>query len=290
MRLRTESHRFNGNNPWLIQQCDTILTDLNSRGYSLTLRSLYYQLVSRNIIPNSQAEYNKLSKLMTNARRAGLIDWSHIMDGTRELSESQHYETPQEILEQVANAFNLNLWQTQPLRVEVWVEKSALLGTLERLCRQFDVGLLACRGNPSATILHETALRIRDYFHRYNQPTLILYCGDHDPTGLNIPETIVRTLQINGLDEIFNLERLCLNIDQVKEYRLPPNPAKETDSNYKKYKDLYGDQSWELDALPPDVLVGIVKERLVELLDVESFNERVNLQDYYRQQLSEIRL
>lgn len=290
MRLQTETHRFNGNNPWLIQQCDMILTDLNSRGYSLTLRSLYYQLVSRNIIPNILAEYNRLSKLMTNARRAGLIDWSHIQDGTRELSENPHYETPQEILEQVANSFNLNLWQSQALRVEVWVEKSALLGTLARLCGQFDVGLLSCRGNPSATILHETALRIRSYYQHNNQPTLILYCGDHDPTGLNIPEAIVRTLHTNNLDEMFNLERLCLNIDQVKQYRLPPNPAKETDSNYKKYQSLYGAESWELDALQPDVLVEIVKQRLVEILDVEAFNDRVNLQDFYRQQLSEIRL
>lgn len=290
MRLRTTAHRFNGNNPQLINQCDEILTDLNSRGYSLTLRSLYYQLVSRNIISNNEREYSKLSKLMTDARRAGLIDWSHIYDGTRQLSENQHFENPQEILETATDSFRLDLWATQPLRVEVWVEKSALLGTLESVCRELDVGLLSCRGNPSATLLHETALRIKRNHRKYNQSTLILYCGDHDATGMNIPESIFRTLDANNLNEMFRLERLCLNRDQVDRNNLPPNPAKQSDPNYKRYKAIHGSQSWELDALPPDVLVGIVKERLVDILDAQAFSERINAQENYRQQLAEIRL
>lgn len=288
MKIKTENHRFNGNNPQLIKQCDEILTDLNSRGYTLTLRSLYYQLVSKNIIPNTQAEYSKLSKLMTKARRAGLIDWSHIYDGTRQLSQNQHFENPQEILETAKDSFRVDLWRTQPIRVEVWVEKSALLGTLENLCQRFDVGLMSTRGNPSATILHETSMRIERNYHRNNQSTLILYCGDHDASGLNIPQAISSNL--HHVQKLFGLERLCLNRDQVNQYGLPPNPAKETDPNYKKYEAIHGSQSWELDALQPDVLVGIVEQRLVEVLDAEAFNDQINLQELYRQQLAEIKL
>ena len=49
-------------------------------GYSLTIRQVYYQLVSRDIIPNKQSEYGKISALVTDARRAGLIDWNAIED------------------------------------------------------------------------------------------------------------------------------------------------------------------------------------------------------------------
>ena len=288
MRLKTENYKFNGDNPKLIQQCDEILTDLNNQGYSLTLRSLYYQLVSRNIIKNSQKEYQRLSKLITKARRAGLIDWSHIYDGTRELAQNQHFNNPKDLLEQAVSSFRIDLWKTQAIRAEVWVEKSALIGTLENLCRSLDVGLLASRGNPSATVLHETALRIEHNYHYNNQQTLILYCGDHDASGLNIPQAIYANL--HHVQGMFTLERLCLNRDQVDRYSLPPNPAKESDPNYKKYEALYGKYSWELDALEPHVLVEIVKQRLVEVLDIETFNDRVNIQEYYKQQLSEIQL
>jgi hypothetical protein len=43
-----------------LQKCNTIIADYQAQGFDLTLRQLYYQLVSRDIIPNRQQEYDRL--------------------------------------------------------------------------------------------------------------------------------------------------------------------------------------------------------------------------------------
>ena len=92
----------------------------------MTLRTLYYQLVSRNLIENSQNKYSGLSKLMTKARYAGLIDWDHITDGTRELITNDHWWSPQQLIETYADYYTVDLWEGQSCRPEIWVEKKRI--------------------------------------------------------------------------------------------------------------------------------------------------------------------
>jgi hypothetical protein len=53
-----------------------IIADYERQGYRLTLRQLYYQLVSKDIIPNKLTEYQKLSTLLVKARMGGAVDWN----------------------------------------------------------------------------------------------------------------------------------------------------------------------------------------------------------------------
>jgi hypothetical protein len=69
------------------------------------------------------------------------------------------------------------------------------------------------------------------------------------------------------------LKRLALNMNQVKEYKPPPNPAKETDSRHAGYVVEYGDESWELDALEPAVLVALVSDAVATFRDDDQWNE-----------------
>ncbi len=71
------------------------------------------------------------------------------------------------------------------------------------------------------------------------------------------------------------VRRLALNMPQIEEYGPPPNPAKVTDSRFQRYSETYGDESWELDALEPAVLVQLVRDEVDTLRDDDAWNERV---------------
>ena len=63
------------------------------------------------------------------------------------------------------------------------------------------------------------------------------------------------------------LERLALNMDQVRQYNPPPNPAKTTDSRFAGYIAEFGEESWELDALEPRVIVELIRSSVLEIRD-----------------------
>jgi len=64
----------------LVDKCNAIIAEYVAQGFVLTLRQLYYQLVSRDVIANKQTEYKRLGSIVNDARLAGLIDWDAIED------------------------------------------------------------------------------------------------------------------------------------------------------------------------------------------------------------------
>lgn len=103
------------------------------------------------------------------------------------------------------------------------------------------------------------------WVERSKQVPVVLHLGDHDPSGIDMTRDIADRLALfSGGVEI---KRLALNMDQVEQYSPPPNPAKTTDSRYIGYIDLYGDESWELDALEPSVMAGLIEDAVKQLRD-----------------------
>jgi hypothetical protein len=263
-RICYVERRFNHATRETIRQANEIIAEYTAQGYDLTLRQLYYQFVSRDLLQNRQSEYKRLGSIINDARLAGLIDWLHISDRTRELRSLSHWEDPSEIVTAVAQQFRLDKWESQPFRVEVWIEKDALVGVFERVCQELDVGLFSCRGYTSQSEMWAAAQRLKGY-NRDGQDVVILHFGDHDPSGLDMTRDITERLALFGAE--LDVRRLALTMDQVREYEPPPNPAKETDSRFAGYIQDYGDESWELDALAPDVLAGLVRTEVEALRD-----------------------
>lgn len=247
-----------------IAQANDIIETYVAQGYDLTLRQLYYQFVSRALIANKQSEYKRLGSIINDARLAGLIDWHSISDRTRELRSVAHWDTPEDIVGGAAQQFRIDKWAEQPARVEVWIEKDALVGVFERVCRELDVGLLSCRGYTSQSEMWSAAQRLRSY-RKSGQQIVLLHFGDHDPSGIDMTRDITERLELFGV--VLEVRRLALNIAQVEQYEPPPNPAKETDSRFAGYIRSYGDESWELDALEPDVLAGLVRSEIRKIRD-----------------------
>lgn len=263
----------------LIEQANTIIEDYQAQGYSLTLRQLYYQFVSRDLIPNKVTEYKRLGSIVNDARLAGLIDWLAIEDRTRNLSSPSHWDSPAAIVATCAEQFQVDLWSDQPHRVEVWIEKEALAGVFERACDTLRVPFFSCRGYTSQSEMWGAAMRMRKW-SRGGQTPIILHFGDHDPSGIDMTRDIRERLALFGAD--LEVNRLALNMDQITEYDPPPNPAKETDSRFRGYLREYGDESWELDALEPSVLAGLVRDAVSNLIDWDRFDARTAEEDHHR--------
>ena len=252
----------------LIYQIDDICNNYARQRFILTVRQLYYQLVARNIIPNTERSYKNTTSLVNDARLAGLIDWNIIEDRTRTFKSRPHWEDGKEFITQVAPQFFADMWEDQAVRPFVIVEKEALAGVLEGVCRQYDVPMLAARGYPSVSVLREFALDRMMVASDAGQDIVILHLGDHDPSGIDMSRDLEDRLKLlTEHNVVFDLRRIALNMDQIKENRCPPNPAKITDSRAKEYIKNFGRESWELDALEPRYLVDLVTTHLNNLTD-----------------------
>lgn len=149
----------------IVESANSIIEDYQDAGYKLTLRQLYYQFVSKDLLPNTIQNYKRLGSIVNDARLAGLIDWDAIEDRTRNLASLAHWSGPEEIVESCAAQFRTDRWAGQPCRVEVWIEKEALAGVFERVCEEYDVPFLCCRGYPAglaSTHLAVTGLTLAD--------------------------------------------------------------------------------------------------------------------------------
>ena len=247
----------------LLQKIIVIVEDYQRQGYRMTLRQLYYQLVSKEIIPNRQREYSKLSRILTEARMCGLIDWDFIEDRIRVPKFPNQFDDISDAMNTITQVYRLDRWNGQKNYVEVWVEKDALSGVLNPVTHKYHIHLLVNRGYSSASAMHDSALRIGEQAVEKN--CIILYFGDHDPSGEDMVRDIRDRMQTFGCNVI--VKKVALTIMQVKQYHLPPNPAKLSDPRSGKYIDEYGNESWELDALPPDVLVKMVENEIMNTLN-----------------------
>lgn len=275
----------------IIEQANQIINEYQSAGYSLTLRQLYYQFVSRDLIANKQTEYKRLGSIINDARLAGLIDWEAIEDRTRNLQKTSTWSSPNDILQSAASSYKSDLWKNQEHYVEVWIEKDALVGVIEQPCELWRVPFFACRGYTSQSEQWEAGQRLGNQINR-GKTVHVLHLGDHDPSGLDMTRDNDDRLRM-FIDEDsdgsqFNIHRLALNMNQVRKYNPPPNPAKDTDSRFEEYRRVHGSKSWELDALNPQVISTLIETNIKEFIDFSQWNSDRDIEDTQISKLYEI--
>lgn len=277
--------RFNASTRYLITHANAICAEYAEAGFALTIRQLYYQFVARGLLPNKQREYKRLVSAMSDARLAGLLDWSVIVDRTRNLKRNPHWDTPKDLLQAGADQFAYDKWAVQPVRVEVWIEKDALVGVVEPACKALDVPFFACRGYTSQSEQWRAAKRFLQY-ENDGQDCIILHFGDHDPSGIDMTRDNLDRLGLFG--SYVEVRRIALNMDQVEEYGPPANPAKMTDSRFEDYAARYGEESWELDALEPRVIDKLIRQNIAGLIDLDLWKEERRKEIKMRRRLQKI--
>lgn len=275
--------RFSADTLAVIDQANAIISEYEDAPYVLTLRQLYYQFVARVLLRNEEGQYKRLSRIVSDARRAGRIDWESIDDRTRGIQHVPTWTSPAEVLQAATDSFRIDKWARQPARVEVWIEKEALAGVFEAACEEFEVPLLSCRGYPSSSVLWRAAQRHLEH-HAQGQPTFILYFGDHDPSGIDMSRDIQNRLDtFHGPAKVL---RVALDMEQVRRHSPPPNPAKVSDSRFAGYVREYGSESWELDALDPSVLTQLLQRQVVALVDHEQWQVALRREQEQRRKLA----
>ncbi len=258
-----------------------ILDEYGKAGYILTLRQLYYQLVSRGTIPNNINEYSKLSYLMVKARMGGLVDWAAIEDRLRIPQRPYWVINIPHALNDTLKQYRLNRQKGQAEQIEVWCEKDALSGVLRRVTEHYHINLLINRGYSSATAMYDAGHRLCQ-----GKRSHILYLGDHDPSGLDMIRDIKDRLRQFGSHP--KIHRIALTQPQIKKYDPPPNPAKWKDKRAEKYVAEFGETCWEVDALPPDVLEKLLEDRIKKLVDLDQFQQMLDLEKADKHTLEEM--
>lgn len=252
-----------------IDQIIEIVNDYPNQ--KLTARQVYYQFVSRGWLENNVKNYKNLTVLLTDARYAGLVDWEAIEDRNREPSTPSDWPNIEELVESALQAFRLPRWKGQDYHLELWVEKAALAGILSPIARRFHITLMVNKGYSSASAMKDAAERMMAACDEENdegtqKTPVLLYLGDHDPSGKDMVRDIDARLTEFGVQDL-EVKNIALTTAQVRKYNPPPNPAKLTDSRAKAYIDEFGTSSWELDALPPPALVQVVESSIRQYIN-----------------------
>jgi hypothetical protein len=266
-----------------------------SIGYRLTLRQLHYQFVGH--VPgyiNHQMAYKKLGKILDDCRYAGLIDWDQIVDRTREPQSNYTVEGIPDALQKTVDHYTLDRQKHQNIHVEVWTEKDALSEIFWRSASKYGLTLSINKGNISTSAIHNAYERFIERVQN-NQEVKILYFGDHDPSGLDMVRDIDERLHFmfeNGnhadiwASDYFELIPIGLNKQQIKKYKLPPNPVKLTDSRTPGYIEKHGQNCWEVDALAPNVLTSILETNILKHIDADLYGEQLVQEQKDKQKLT----
>jgi hypothetical protein len=293
MALQTYRNiRFTDEKLTMIDTINEIIADFMGQGFTLTVRQLYYQLVAKDLIPNDERSYKRITNLVNDAREAGCIDWDAIEDRTRNFVRRQRWESGQSILKAAVNSFHMDMWEGQDCRPFVIIEKEALVGVLTGVCGRYDVPVLAARGYPSSSVLREFAVEDIIPHGDAGQNIVILHLGDHDPSGIDMTRDLRERLEMfseaNNYGFTIEVDRIALNMKQIHERKPPPNPAKVTDARFADYQRRFGDESWELDALPPQYLVDLVENHIQRYQDADTWNKRLAHVERVREKLSKL--
>ena len=270
MKIAYKESRFSSASLARIERVNEIIAEYLAMDLRLTLRQLYYQLVSRNVIRNSQKEYKNLGHLVSEARLAGRVDWDAIEDRVRVPRAPSEFNNLQELVAAAVASYRLPRWDGQEKYVELWVEKDALAGVLEPLASEFHVTMAVNRGYSSQTAMKDAADRFAAKVSDGFDP-LLFYLGDHDPSGEDMVRDIDTRLDLLRAGGV-HVKKLALTMTQITHFNPPPNPANMADSRAEGYVARHGTEAWEVDALPPDELARIIRREFTRIIDRDAMD------------------
>jgi hypothetical protein len=135
-------------------------------------------------------------------------------------------------------------------------------GALAPVLNAYALTFRVMHGFGSATTINAVAQATMDS----SKPLTILYIGDYDPSGLYMSEVDIpsRFKRYGGRATI---TRIALTADDVPGLPSFEAATKVGDPRHKWFRQHYGKQCWELDAMPAPVLRQRVEDEVLARLD-----------------------
>jgi hypothetical protein len=234
----------------------------------VTVRGVFYLAETAGLVlKDDTAGYRPVQRELLKMRREGLIPWGWITDGSRSRYGHRRYGGLDSYAKQVAANYRRDYWHDSAEYVEIWIEKEALRGVISPVVlEEFGLDLYVTKGQPSVSYLYDAAEDIA----LGGRPTFVYVLADWDPGGLRIFDRIKQELTgfVGDAAEL-HVRRLALTPYQIELYDLPARPGKEKDPNAAAFKRRYGDRCVELDAMPPNTMRALVREKLESHMDPE---------------------
>jgi len=244
----------------------------------MTVRQVYYQLVSRQVIKNNRSQYQAVSNALVKARQEGIILWDWIEDRLRRPRSVGMWDGLAEFAKTAVSAYKRNVWDDQPSYFEAWLEKDALSGIFENVLGHYGVTFNVGRGYDGWDSIYNAACRFGD-----GKGKSILYFGDLDPSGVDMIRSLAERLGFFGCRP--EIIKCALTPDDMRRYNLPPSFTKKTDTRSAAYIKEFGDIAVELDALPADVLQTRLKKEVEQRLDMAAFERTLVLEQADKEKL-----
>ena len=236
-----------------------------------SVRAVCYQLFVQGRIANmGKNETNKVSRNLRDAREWRIIPWEWIVDDTRTTHCVSSWASPEDYAEAVKASYRKDLWEMQPVHLEIWSEKSTIFGTIKPIIDAYQLPFRSFHGYSSATAIHDAACASQTI----EKPFSVFYIGDWDPSGLHMSEADLPE-RIERYDGEIEVTRLALRQDDLAELPSFDLDSKENDSRYRWFKKrsapYHGNKCWEVDAMSPAVLRERVEEAILGMIDQEAW-------------------
>ena len=260
--------------------CDATVALLTA-DHPMTVRQLFYRLVSVGAIPKTENEYKgTVGRLLLRLRREGAIPYGWIADNTRWVRKPRTHRGLYDVLRQTAETYRRPLWDAQPVYVEIWCEKDALAGVLYEETEPWAVPLMVCRGFASESYIYAAAEAIR----AQAKPAYLYLLTDHDPSGLAIAHDVGRRIRGFLPATEVHVERIAVTEDQIERWQLPTRPTKRGDSRSKGFHGA----SVDVDAIPSGQLRALVRESITQHIDWIAYDRLMATEDAERAGLADL--
>lgn len=240
--------------------------------YPMTVRQLFYQIVSRAVLQNNDRCYKKVSRVMNKARQDGRCRWEYIVDRSRPEYAPNVFKDAQGYAEVVRRSYRKDYWELQPNHVEVWTEKDAIIGCIEGLTNELGITVRVGRGFNSATKRHQIEVLFRQ-IERNGKNIFVLYLGDHDPSGVAIEKDLCEKIHAN-----FSIKRIAIHKADIRLFDLPPLRVKLSDSRSVEFVRNHGPDCVELDALPANELRSRIQNAVYSLMDMTKWERAIEIE------------
>jgi len=247
----------------------------------MTVRELFYRLVSQGAIAKSEAEYKStVIRLLGEMRRDGSVPFDWIADNTRWMRKPRTHSSLENALRVTAATYRRAVWDEQDAYIEIWLEKDALAGVLYEITEPWDVPLMVTRGYASISYLHSAAEAIREQ----GKPTFLYYFGDYDPSGLDITRAVEDGIREFAPDADITFERVAVTSEQIISMGLQTRPTKKTDTRSRNFKG----ESVEVDAIPLSALRQLAEIAITQHIDSAAHERLLEVEQAERETLEGI--